>query len=307
MSRTRPALLLPALGLNLLISSGTFLVAKTTLVEFPPLPLALLRFVIATAALSLCARWLRPRKRIEPADRGRILLLGILAVPLNQALFLIGLEHASASHAALLYALTPAFVAGFAAIQTRTRVSLEQIAGIALAFAGVLVLMLQRGLHFSRGSVVGDLIILVAVVAWSLYLVAGRTLTRRYGPLLVTARAALAGTIVYLPIGLFGLIRFHPAAISTSGWAGLAYLALLTSAVNYVLWFWGLQYLKPATVALLTNLQPVITVAMAWVFLRERVPAGFALSAALVLVGVWLTQMERVRRAKALDAERPPA
>ena len=74
------------------------------------------------------------------------------------------------------------------------------------------------------------------------------------------------------------------------GWAGLLYLAWLTSAVNYVIWFWGLRYLKPGTVALLTNVQPVVTAAMAWTFLREPLPAGFVFSSALVLGGVWIAR-----------------
>jgi len=85
-------------------------------------------------------------------------------------------------------------------------------------------------------------------------------------------------------------VHFDVRAVTTTGWVGLCYLAWLTSGVNYVLWFWGLQYLKTATVAMITNLQPLVTAAMAWVFLRERLPAGFILSTALVLLGVWLTR-----------------
>lgn len=298
MSAKRPSLLLPALGLNVLIASGTFLVAKETLREFPPLVLALFRFVLAAGVLWPLTRWTRPHKRIAPADRGRIALLGLLAVPLNQGLFLYGMQWASASHAALLYALTPAFVTLCGAFQgTRPRAS--QLAGIALAFAGVATLMAQRGLHFDRHSVAGDVIILAAVAAWALYLVAGRGVTRRYGPLLVTAESLAAGTLMYLPIGLVALRGFHPHAISAGGWSGLLYLAWLTSAVNYVIWFWGLQYLKAGTVALMTNLQPVVTAAMAWVILHEPLPAGFALSAALVLGGVWIAQRAALARAAA--------
>src|SRR5689334_13798832 len=104
----RPPLLLPALALNLLIASGTFLVAKRTVAEIPPLTLALFRFVLATALLWPAVRWLRPEKRIAPADRRGVVLLGLIAVPLNQGLFLIGMKWTSASHGALLYALTPA-------------------------------------------------------------------------------------------------------------------------------------------------------------------------------------------------------
>src|SRR5947208_1505488 len=98
MPPSRPSLLLPALGLNLVISSATFLVAKQTLREFPPLPLALFRFVLATIVLTPITRWTRRGKPIAREDCGRILLLGLLAVPLNQGLFLFGMQWASASH-----------------------------------------------------------------------------------------------------------------------------------------------------------------------------------------------------------------
>ena len=286
----RPALLLPALAVNVIIASGTFLVAKRTLAEFPPLTLALLRFLLAAGSLWPLTRLLLPGRRIERADRPRILLLGLLAVPLNQGLFLVGMQWASASHAALLYALTPAFAILFLALGGGPPPGARQAVGIALAFAGVLALMLQRGLHFDRHSLAGDAVILVAVVAWALYLVAGRTVTRRYDPLLVTTESLLAGTALYLPIGIVAIRGFDPRSISVAGWVGLLYLAWLTSAVNYVIWFWGLRHLKPGTVALLTNVQPVVTAAMAWAFLREPLPAGFALSSALVLGGVWIAQ-----------------
>src|SRR5437667_12747677 len=111
--RPRPRLLLPALGVNVLIASGTFLVAKQTLREFPPLVLSLFRFVLAALVMWPATRLGRPPAGIAPEDRRRVLLLGLFAVPLNQGLFLFGLQWASASHAALLYALTPAFVALF--------------------------------------------------------------------------------------------------------------------------------------------------------------------------------------------------
>jgi drug/metabolite transporter (DMT)-like permease len=290
MSRDRPALLLPALGLNVLIASGTFLVAKAALREFPPLTLALLRFVLASAVLMPLTRWLRPGVRIAAEDRGRLWLLGLLAVPLNQGLFLLGMSWASASHASLLYALTPAFVALAVAPTARRAPSAGAIAGIALAFLGVLTLMLQRGLHFDRHSVAGDAIVLAAVVAWALYLVAGQRLILKYGPLVVTAEALTAGTLMYLPIGIVAAWHFDPLVISPGGWIGLAYLAWLTSGVNYVIWFWGLAHIRPHSMALLTNLQPLVTAAMAWALLHEALPAGFALSTALVLGGVWLAQ-----------------
>jgi len=211
-------------------------------------------------------------------------------VPLNQGLFLVGMQWASASHGALLYAVTPAFVVLIVALGGGPKPAATQLAGVAVAFAGVLLLLSQRGLHFDRHSLRGDLLVAGAVVAWAAYLVLGRGITRRYGPLLVTSEALRAGTILYLPVGLVALIGFHPQAVSAGAWLGVFYLAWLTSVLNYVLWFWGLQHLKAATVAMLTNLQPIVAAALAWTFLREPLPAGFVLCTALVLAGVWLTR-----------------
>ena len=82
--------MLPALAINLLIASGTFLVAKRTLAEFQPFPLAMLRFALATAVLWPCVRLAAPHARIARVDRPRIWLLGLLGVTLNQGLFLLG-------------------------------------------------------------------------------------------------------------------------------------------------------------------------------------------------------------------------
>lgn len=293
--------------LNVLISAGTFLVAKSTLREFPPLVLALVRFVLASCALWPVARLLRPGQRIAREDRGRVLLLGLLAIPLNQAMFLYGMRWASATHAALLYALTPAFIVLIGAARG-SRPTLRQAGGIVLAFAGVFTLLLQRGLHFDANSLSGDLLILGAVSAWAFYLFLGRDLTRRYGPVLVTSEALVAGTVMFLPIGLVALRGFDFRAISPAGWSGVFYLAWLTSGLNYLIFFWGVGHIGPAAVAVWSNLQPPVTALMAWALLREALPAGFLLSAAMVLGGVWLAQGARPGRPPRGDEPvvRPP-
>ncbi len=286
--------------LNVFIAAGTFLIAKSTLREFPPLVLALVRFVLASCVLWPAARLLRPRARLARADRGRILLLGLLAIPLNQGLFLYGMRWASATHAALLYALTPTFIILIAAA-CGTRPTLRQILGVVLAFAGVFLLLLQRGLHFDPHSLRGDLLILAAVVAWAFYLYLGRGPTRRYGPLLVTSESLVAGTLIFLPIGLVAAWGFDFRAVSAAGWSGVLYLAWLTSGVNYFIFFWGIGHIGPAAVAVWSNLQPPATAALAWAFFHEALPAGFLLSAALVLTGVWIAQ-----RAEPPGARREP-
>ena len=101
---------------------------------------------------------------------------------------------------------------------------------------------------------------------------------------------------MFLPVGLVALWGFDLRTVSTAGWSGVLYLAWLTSGLNYLIFFWGIEHIGPAAVAVWSNLQPPATALMAWALVREALPAGFLLSAALVLGGVWLAQGARPDR-----------
>jgi drug/metabolite transporter (DMT)-like permease len=98
------------LVLQMVIASGTYLIAKTVARDIEPFALTMLRNTIAAIGL-IGIYFLREKKiRIERADRHRIILLGFLAIWMNQFLFLFGMRYTTPANAALLYAATPIFV-----------------------------------------------------------------------------------------------------------------------------------------------------------------------------------------------------
>jgi len=290
--RERPKLLYPGLLFGVLIAAGTYLVAKRTLQEIPPLPMTMIRFALASALMALVMRFQRRpgEPKIEPGDRRRLVLAGVLLVPVNAGLFAIGIQYTKAAHGALLYALTPAAVMLLGAVLARRAPSAGSIAGAAVAFAGVALLLFERGLAFEAQTLKGDLIILVAVVAWSGFTLLGRRLTARYGAVRTSGTAVLYGTLAFLPFGLWGLASFDPRPVSAWAWGGILYMAWLTAALNFVLWYWGVKHLSPAGVAVFSNLQPLFAALLAWLLLREALTPSFWVSTALVLAGVWLVQ-----------------
>ena len=94
-----------------MIAAGTFLIGKQTLLAIPPLALATLRMagaaLLMAAVLGVRARGARPIPRSAWPE---IALLGVIGVTINQTAFLTGLKDSTPTHAALLYALTPACV-----------------------------------------------------------------------------------------------------------------------------------------------------------------------------------------------------
>jgi len=282
------------MGLHTFISAGTFLLGKAAADALPTLALGLFRFLIAGEGFLLLARirhlelW-----AVAKSDWRAYLWAGFLGVALNQIAFLGGLALTVPSHAALLYALTPTVVLLLAWARGQEKPGPRKLGGLVLAFTGVLVLLSGRA---GSGAlppkwILGDLMVLVAVVAWAGYTVMSRPLVQKHGAQRATTLSILFGLAIFAPLGIFGLPKLAVAAVPTMAWVGLIYLGLMTSVVSYLLWFHALSMKEPSRVAIATNGQPVATAFLAWMFYGQPVTPAFAVGAVLVLSGVLLTQV----------------
>jgi drug/metabolite transporter (DMT)-like permease len=277
--------------LHSVISAGTYLAAKRALDELPPWEVALARFTLAGVVFG--ALLVVRRARIARRDLLGLAALGFVAVPLNQGFFLAGLSLSTPGHAALLYALTPVFVFLLARARLGERVTAGKVAGIGIAFAGVVVVLLARGAVSLGGSsrlVTGDLLMLLAVMAWAVFAVGGKVYAERYGAVVSTSAAIALGALIYLPVGVVMSDFSRFAALSAEGWASLGYLVLFTSVVAYLAYYWALARTEASRVAIWSNLQPVLTAALAWAVYGERLTGPFVAGGAMVLAGVVLTE-----------------
>lgn len=272
------------------VASGTFVAAKWALVDFPPMTLAFLRFLIASSGLYIIHRAWPGRRPIERSDWGKFALLGTLSVVVNQAFFLYGLKFTTPTHSAMLYGATPVFVFLLAIPLIRERSSLLKVAGVLVTFIGVGVIVSGHGFTWAGQAWLGDLLILVAVLAWALYTVLGKPLVAKYGAVHVTAISLIAGTLFFAPVGLFTLRGFDAAAITARGWWSLLYIAIGTSVICYTIWFWGLGRLEATKVAVFNNLQPVVTAFLSYWLMGEELGTRLIVGGVLVIFGVILTE-----------------
>lgn len=281
---------LAVLAMAQAVISGTYLMAKLGLRELEPLAFGLYRFLIAAAvftALLAAKKQLRLPRR---SDWGAFLWLAFLVVPLNQGLFLYGMKYTLASHGALFYATTPIMVFGLSCLFLGERPTFLKAAGIALGFAGVLLVLSDQRIAISRTTLKGDLLIIVAVATWAAYTILGKKILSRYPPLYVTGASLTLGFLMFVPVGLYPALRQDYSAVSWTGIASILYLALLTSVLGYLVWIWGLSKLEASKVTVLSNLQPILAALLAWAVLGEAITGRFVLGAAAVAAGVLLTE-----------------
>jgi drug/metabolite transporter (DMT)-like permease len=277
-----------ALWAQTLLAVGTYLVGKEVTARVDPLTVistrSVLSGVILAGLLVALGRPLMPQRALWP----KLIVFGFLAGPINQGAFLYGLSKTHASHASLLYALTPAGVYLGGLLLGRERVARRRVVGIAVAFAGVTVLLLGKGLAEAAGSLVGDAWVLCAVVAWVVVTIEGRKLALEMGPLKASAWMLVVAAVFMLFAAPFVLEVDALRAAEPLTLAGVAYLILFSSVGSYLLWNFALSRAEASAVAVFTNLQPVGTAVAAVVLLHEPITAAMIAGGVLVLGGVRL-------------------
>jgi drug/metabolite transporter (DMT)-like permease len=286
-------LLIAAASLQQVIMGGTFVFARYVLQLLDPFAVACLRFSISSIILCSIACSISHSKRTKPIegrDRIRIFLLGVVIILLNQVTYLYGQKLTTAAHGGLLFTITPVFVYMLAIRFLNEKWSSKKGAGIALTVLGAAIIFFEQGIQFNPEIFRGDLIILLAVVAWAVYTVQGKPLVEKYGAFRVTAYALASGSLVYLPFGFYRLLIADWSQMDNLGWVSIGYISIATSIVGYSAWYWLLKHMEASRLAVLTNLQPIVAGFLGYYFLREVITLPFLLAGLIIIIGVTVTQ-----------------
>jgi len=286
------------LVLVMLLWSGNSIVARAIRLEVPPFTLAFLRWACAALVVVPIA-WRRIVADREKIRRGwpAILLLGLVGVGSFNALMYSGLQYTTAANSLLVQAAIPALVLLLDFLLFRSRPRAAQVLGCFVAAAGVLIIIFQgdpramAAMAFNRG----DLLVLCAVVMWSLYTV----LLRIRPPINGMAFLALTiviGAVVMAPFCAFEL-QTRAVHFSLPVFAGIAYVALLPSIVAYFLFNTAVDSIGAADAGQVTTLQPLFGALLASLILGEPFDGHHVIGMVLILLGIALPLMWRSRRA----------
>ena len=143
--------------------------AKDIVMTVSPFTVAFYRFILTSITLYIILKISGRTIQIEKIDYWRFITLALLAVPINQITFLIGMQYTPASHPAMLYATTPAWVLILTVYLGVEKARWWKWVGIFLAIVGVFILFYGEILSFRKDTLLGDILILFAVISWSLY------------------------------------------------------------------------------------------------------------------------------------------
>lgn len=263
-----------------------YTVAKAVLAEVDPLAVATARVLAGMLVFGVCLLALDGVAGFGWTHLRRGLPLGLLGIFANQVLFIEGLERTTPAHSAILIALLPIHVLIIGALTGAEKITARKTIGVAIAFAGVVLVASEQGLRLRGGTLAGDLLTLAAGVAFAGYTVAGRSAVRDLGPIRTTGLAFLGGGAAVLLIGTPATLRQDWAGLSPAAWGGLAYILLIATVGAYILYYMAIDRLEPSKVAAYTYFQPLVGAALAYALRAEPPTARFVAGGVLILAGV---------------------
>ncbi len=306
-----------SIGLVILIWAINFIAAKIGLRSLPAATLASFRLVLAGLAMLpfylFCSRLPAFAETAETRRRGftlrdlwTFLYMGFFGVVMNQVCFTVGLRYTSVSHAAVLVGMGPIYTLVLAVLFKLETATWRKAIGMVIALAGIAVLASENGISAHSPSVLGDAITMTGSIGFAMYVVLGKRLAGRYDPLTMTAFSHYAGALIVLPVAIYRAVMLGSAAnwraIAWTSWAAMLYMAIFSSAVAYVFYFWLLRYLEASQLSAFTYILPVVATVLGILWLGEKGSWGQVLGGALALSGVYWIESGRAAVVKAIGA-----
>ena len=227
-------------------------------------------------------------------DLAIALALGAIGYAAQAGCFFAALERIDASLLSLLLYTFPAMVAVAAIVLGRERADATRFGALALASVGlVLVLVNARA---GALDAVGAALALGAAVVYTTYILVSQGVAGRMGPTLLSALVC-SGAAVTLSAGSALLGDLRPGEVNAAGWAWLAGIALVSTVAAVSLFFAGLKRVGPTTASILSTVEPVVTVLLAFLVFGELLGALQLLGGVLVIAAVLVLAGVRPRAA----------
>lgn len=275
---------------------GSFLFMRGATTEFGALPTAALRTGVAALVLAPLLV-LRGRVGELRAHWKRLFIVGMVNSGIPFACYSYALLSITTGLSAILNATVPLFGALVAWAWLGERLARPRVVGLAIGFAGVVLLAWDNASFKPDASGVASGWAIVACLVATLCYGIAASYARRYlagVPPLVTATGSQIGATVGLALPALWL--WPPSMPSVAAWGSVIAAGIFCTALAYLLYFRILENAGPSRALAVTFLVPVFAVLFGVVFLHEPLTAWMVLCGAVIVVGTLLaTGMLRLR------------
>ncbi len=275
---------------TVLIWGTTFISTKVLLKAFTPIEILFIRFIIGYLALILMS----PHKLMIKERKHELLFLGagLSGVTLYFLLENIALTLTYASNVGIVVSIAPIFTAFFAHMfLAGEKLKPSFFIGFITAMAGIFLIS-YNGSTVMKLNPLGDILAVLAAAVWGVYSVFSKKISNLgYPTIMSTRRIFFYGLVFMLPALFYFKVDIDPAQVIKPIYLlNIIYLGLGASAICFVTWNLAAKLLGAIKSSLYIYIVPVITVAVSFIILHEKITGVAVFGILLTLLGLVLSE-----------------
>ena len=275
--------------LTVMIWAGNNVITKAAAGRIFPAEIGFYRWLLAGLLFTpfLLGPVLRNRAAIRPIV-GKVVVLGVLGMAIYQSLAYYAANITTATNMGIILSLVPVMTLGMSIASLGTALTAGALVGALVSFAGVLLVVSQGSwaVLVAHGVNLGDLMMLVATLAYATYSTLLKKWQLRMPPLQLLYLQILVAIIALFPLFLLS----PKTGLNTSNIPLVLYACIPTSMIAPLLWMKAIGILGPSRTTLFFNLVPILTALVAALALGEHLASYHFIGGALTLGGVILAE-----------------
>jgi drug/metabolite transporter (DMT)-like permease len=264
--------------------ASAFVGIRAGLQGYTPEGLALLRYLVASAVMTIVYFYTPNRDRINHIDKIYMLLTGALGIGVYNLTLNYGELAVSSGVASFITSQSPVMTTIFAVMFLGEKLTTKRVLGFMVSMVGVVVIAYGEIGKFELTP--GIMYVLAAMIAGSCFSIMQKPLLKKYNAIQATAYVMWGGTLFLLMY--VSHLQYDISHASLGCTAIVVYLGIFPAALAYVAWSYTLKRLAVSHAVSYFYILPFVTALMGWLFLGE-VPALISLLGAVIAIGgVWL-------------------
>lgn len=273
-------------------------IAKTVVPNWiSPYALTSLRMSSATIIFWIISLFFKSEK-VSGKDLTVLFFGALFGLVGAQLAFANALLYTSPVNISIIAAMTPVVVMLLAALVLREPISLKKAGGVFCGISGAFLIIYQTsGGNTGNSNMIGNLFCIINVVSYAVYLVITRPISQRYSSITLMKWMFLFSTVISLPFGYEDLLTAKAFSTETEPTIllRLAYSVIMATGVAYFLIPLALRRIRPTTVSMYNNAQPIVASFVAIMIGQDVFSWDKPVAVLLVFIGVYLVTQSKSR------------
>ena len=266
------------------------IVVKWAVGQWSPLTYSVWRNWLGMLVLLAFVKRTEGSLRIERRDLPLVVFSALIGIVINQLGFMYATTYTTATTISLVLASIPAFAAVTASVLGHERIGARHWAGIGVAAAGTVLVLVGGPGQLDLTSLRGDLLALLAAATWGIYSTLVKPLFARYSPNRVSTLVLCAAVPMLTVVALPQVVHQDYGAITLGGWGALIFSVFFGLVFTNILWFGAIHRGGAARATAVMPIQPFLGALFAFALLGETVSLQQMLGGVVIVLGIWLTR-----------------